>query len=142
MQVLLPLLPYLFLVANLAATMGLFFGVSRRVAGLRKGIRNCDASLQAEAAQLTNAINELNRKIAELEKIESRVSADAEPGAGLSNLARGKVLKLHRSGQAPDHIAQVLRLPKGEVDLLVKVQRLVMRPYETAETPAGRVQKD
>ena len=37
---------------------------------------------------------------------------------------------MHRLGQSPDRIAGSLRLPKGEVDLLVKVHRIVMRPYE------------
>ena len=40
------------------------------------------------------------------------------------------MLKLHRLGQPLDRIAGSLRVPKGEVDLLVKVHKIVMRPYE------------
>ncbi len=44
---------------------------------------------------------------------------------------------MHRLGQSPDRIAGALRVPKGEVDLLVKVHKIVMRPYE--EVRAGAV---
>ena len=37
---------------------------------------------------------------------------------------------MHRLGQSPDRIVGALRVPKGEVDLLVKVHKIVMRPYE------------
>ncbi len=48
----------------------------------------------------------------------------------MNNTLRSKVLKMHRLGQSPDRIAGALRVPKGEVDLLVKVHKIVMRPYE------------
>jgi len=54
----------------------------------------------------------------------------AAPGNNVNSTLRSKVLKLHRLGQCPDRIAGSLRIPKGEVDLLVKVHKIVMRPYE------------
>ena len=134
MQMLWALLPYILLVANIVATVELFLGVSGRVARLRKAVSRNDAALQAESAQLTNAINELKHIVADMERTEGRASTDSESGFALNNAARGRVFKLHRSGQPSDHIAQKLHLPKGEVDLLIKVQRVVMRPYENSGT--------
>ena len=54
----------------------------------------------------------------------------AATGNSVNNTLRSKVLKMHRLGQSPDRIAGALRVPKGEVDLLVKVHKIVMRPYE------------
>ena len=51
-------------------------------------------------------------------------------GSGLSTTLRSKALKMHRMGQPMDRIAENLRVPKGEVELLVKVHQIVMRPYE------------
>ena len=129
-----PLLPYIFVVVSTLATLGLFAGVSARLGKLRKSVSRGEESLQAEAAQLTNTINDLKRRIAKLEAAEDYSSAGQEPGLLLSNAARGRVFKLHRSGEPSGQIAQKLRLPKGEVDLLIKVQREVMRPYENSST--------
>lgn len=130
MQAIFPLLPYLFVTAGLVATLGLFAGLSRRIARLKRSVTECEAGLQAEAAQIANAINDLKRRLSALEQSEGRNGSEAEPATALNNAARAKVFKLHRSGQAADQIAQKLLLPKGEVDLLLKVQRIVMRPYE------------
>jgi len=137
MQPLLLCLPYVFTVAGILATLGLFAIVSRRISGLARRLAACETSLQAEAAQLTNALNELRQRSAESQKLEMTGGADLQPAGDLSNAARGKVFKLHRAGQAPAEIAQKLRLSKGEVELLIKAQRLVMRPYENSVVLVG-----
>jgi hypothetical protein len=132
-------LPYLLSGGSTAITLGLAFVVYRGVRGLRDRILKCDASIQAEASQLTNAINELRRSFAHLEKEGLRETENVEPGiAGLSDMARTKILKMHRMGHAPSHIADTLRLPKGEVQLFIKVHRIVMEPYQGAGVLAGQ----
>jgi len=37
------------------------------------------------------------------------------------------VLRMHRKGDPPDRIASALELPLQEVDLLIKVHRVVMK---------------
>jgi hypothetical protein len=59
----------------------------------------------------------------------------------LSGAARGRVFKLHRAGQASSDIARKLRLSKGEVELLIKAQRIVMRPYEDGVAAGGGAEK-
>jgi len=130
MQPLLLWLPYVFTAACILSTLGLFAAVGRRVGAVGRRLAVSEFSLQSEAAQLTNALNDLRRRIAELEKLEARNGADPQPAAELSNAARGKVFKLHRAGQASAEIAQKLRLSKGEVELLIKAQQIVMRPYQ------------
>ncbi len=132
------LIPYLIPAAVVVIPLALVCGIDLRVRRLRKSVRNCEASIQAEAAQLTNALNELKRKFAELET-NGGARLDPEPqDAGLSDMARGKVLKMHRVGRPPEHIAETLGLAKGEVDLLIKVHKVVMQPYQGV-APAGRV---
>jgi len=58
----------------------------------------------------------------------------------LSGNVRSKVLKMHRLGQPADRIADNLRVPKGEVDLLVKVHQIVMRPYEQSPVGTGEAE--
>jgi len=141
------LLPYVVSTLGLFASLGLFSGLSRRIRKSAKSAAACELLLQTEAAQLTNAMNDLRRRIAELERLETRTTADVHPAGDINGAARGRVFKLHRAGRAPDDIAQKLRLSKGEVELLIKAQRIVMRPYETeaaevAASAAAGAEKD
>jgi len=141
MQLWMALLPCALSALGLIASVGLFAGITRRVRKNGKRILACEASVQSEAAQLTNAINELKRRIADLENAELRNTGEQQPVSDLSGAARGRVFKLHRAGQASSDIAHKLRLSKGEVELLIKAQRIVMRPYEDGVAVSGSVEK-
>lgn len=129
----LTLLPYLTVIANLALVLVILLGVNQRVGQLRVRAGKQEKTLQTETARLAAEIAELKGQILELEQtstsIASSVPASAT-GNSVNNTLRSKVLKMHRLGQSPDRIAGALRVPKGEVDLLVKVHKIVMRPYE------------
>ncbi len=141
----LTLLPYLTVVANLALVLGILFGVNQRVRDLRFRAAKHEKGLQAEISRLSGEIIEMKSQILDLEQTgQSLASAAAAsgpaaaPGNSVNNTLRSKVLKMHRLGQSPDRIAGALRVPKGEVDLLVKVHKIVMRPYEdVSPAPSG-----
>jgi hypothetical protein len=132
----LTLLPYLTVTANLALVLAILLGLNQRVRELRARAGKQDKALETETARLSAEIAELKGKILELEQADNSLSsatAAAAPGAtgnSVNNTLRSKVLKMHRLGQSPDRIAGALRVPQGEVDLLVKVHKIVMRPYE------------
>lgn len=134
---LLTLLPYLTVVANLALVLGILFTLNQRVRELRASASKQEKTLRAETTRLSAEITDLKGHILELEQsgnsIASNTAASGLPAASgnsVNNTLRSKVLKLHRLGQSPDRIAGSLHVPRGEVDLLVKVHRIVMRPYE------------
>lgn len=133
----LTLLPYLTVAANLALVLGILLGLNQRLLQLIVRIGKQEKSSETENARLAAEISELKSHILELEQAGNSLAAvAAAPGSpapngnGLNNTLRSKVLKLHRLGQSPDRIAGSLRVPRGEVDLLVKVHKIVMRPYE------------
>jgi len=135
----LTLLPYLTVVANLTLVLGILFTVSQRVRELRSGVRKHEAALQSETARLSAEIAELKTKLQEIEEPSQSLlpgTAAANP-SGVNSTLRSKVLKMHRLGQSPERIAGSLRIPKGEVDLLVKVHRIVMRPYQDVQLSAA-----
>ena len=49
------------------------------------------------------------------------------PRSGLNLEKRSQALRLHRRGEAPADIASTLELPLQEVELLIKVHRIVLR---------------
>jgi hypothetical protein len=135
MQTFVALLPYVLLAANTVLLLALFFGINQRVRNLNARAKTREAVLEVEAARNSNVIKELANRIAILEK-EDRQFSSTEPGAGgLNSALRGKVLKMHRLGQPADRISDVLRIPRGQVDLLVKVHTIVMRTYQGSSAP-------
>jgi hypothetical protein len=132
----LTLLPYLTVAANLALVLGILLGLNQRVKQLRTRAGQMEKKMQAETARLSAEIVELKSQILELEQADHSIGSNAvsslpaAPGNSVNSTLRSKVLKMHRLGQSPDRIAGALRVPKGEVDLLVKVHKIVMRPYE------------
>ena len=135
MQLVVALLPYIAVFIGFVLFLGLFLGTARQVQKLRGRVAN----LEAQARQSTvpsQGIEGLKRRIEELEIGIPDGEASPNRSGSLNGTVRSKVLKMHRLGQSPDRIADSLRVPKGEVDLLVKVHQIAMRPYEQAPAAA------
>jgi hypothetical protein len=130
MRTFVALAPYLLLTANTVLLLALFLGINQRLRKLGARIQPRAADMEKDAARISNAMSEINNRISILEK-EDRQFGSTELGvSGLNSTLRGKVLKMHRLGQPADRISEVLRVPRGEVDLLVKVHAIVMRTYQ------------
>lgn len=134
---LLALLPYLTVVANLALVLAVILGLSQRVRQLRARASQQEKTLEAETTRVSGEMADLKNRMSELEREleQARHASDttlpASPVASsVNHTLRSKVLKMHRLGQSADRIAGSLRVAQGEVDLLVKVHKIVMRPYE------------
>lgn len=131
---LLTLLPYLTVIANLLLVLAVILGVNQKVRQLRARTGKHEIALQTEIAFLSTEMTDLKGRIQELEQSEpapeNAVPPVAGSGTSVNSTLRSKILKLYRMGQSPERIAGMLRLPKGEVDLLVKVHKMVMRQYE------------
>jgi len=144
----LTLLPYLTVAANLIVVLVILLGVSQRVSTMRAQAVKQDKKWQTESARLAAEVAELKGQVLALEQLDRSVSLTAPvavgtqpaamPSGSLSNTLRSKVLKMHRLGQTPERIAGALHVPAGEVDLLVKVHKMVMAPYAEGATPLSQ----
>lgn len=134
----LTLLPFLTVAANLVVVLAILCTLGQRVRQLRAAAARQDAVLKSETARLFAEIaevkTELKAKLLEVEEpAQSLLPASPASANSVNNTLRSRVLKMHRLGQSPERIAGSLRLPQGEVDLLVKVHRIVMRPYQDVQ---------
>jgi hypothetical protein len=141
------LLPYLTAAANLLLVLAILLGLSQRIRALRMRAANQEKIAQVESASLSTEIGQLRKRIQDLEESGTPSAepppAPAETGlqqTSLNQNLRSKVLKMHRLGQPPERIAGNLRVNRGEVDLMVKVHEIVMRPYEEP-VPSGAGEK-
>jgi hypothetical protein len=77
--------------------------------------------------ELGERLESLGARLQELECAPAPVAvAPAAPRAGMNLNKRSQVLRLHRQGAAPESIAATLQIPRQEVELLIKVHRIVM----------------
>ena len=128
----LTLVPLMALALNLILVLGVFFGLHRPLWNLRKRVADCEGKIDSAGVQVVDKIRDVERKVSELAEIDASVPAGLTPipGSGINTTLRSKALKMHRMGQSSERIAESLRVSRGEVELLIKVHQVVMRPYE------------
>jgi hypothetical protein len=80
-----------------------------------------------EFESVRGQLSTLEARIAEFER-QPQVQAPGtfQPKMGLNLNKRSQVLRMHRRGEAAGEIATALNLPAQEVDLLLKVHRIVV----------------
>jgi hypothetical protein len=71
-------------------------------------------------------VESLAARLRDLELQPSQPSVPGSPRPALNMTKRSQALRMHRQGDPPDQIATALDLPLQEVDLLLKVHRIVL----------------
>ena len=113
-----------------AASLAIF--VLRRMQALRLEM---DARLAAghPPCQLVLSAREgLNGLSAQVRDLPQPVASGPSPSVlriGLNLNKRSQVIRLHRRGDSPTQIAAALEVPRQEVDLLLKVHRIVVDKF-------------
>ena len=138
-QSLITFLPFMMIAAVSVICLALLWTMGSQA---RKFRAEYDALQDCVALKL----NEMETAIKAIEQRPAPVAPPviaAETGAaaipektGLNSTNRSKVLKMHRLGQSPEQIAANLRLPRGEVNLLVKIHEVSMRSFNEPAIPA------
>jgi hypothetical protein len=89
----------------------------------RAGLQQAEVATQA----LRKAVDAVAAELRDLPQLPAAAaSLPAAPRAGLNLSKRSQVLRMHRKGDTPDRIAAALEVPLQEVDLLIKVHRIVI----------------
>ena len=124
-------LPFAILSGLGLATVALsFFGLVRANALVRDARRRAKADQEQCEAVLESLRESQTSLAAELREIRQQPSiatVSTLPRPGLNLTKRSHALRMHRRGDPPDRIAAALDIPLQEVDLLLKVHRIVIR---------------
>ena len=88
----------------------------------RTGREECEAALQG----LRDTIDGLTAQMRDLERAAAAAPQSGTARAGLNLSKRSQALRMHRKGDPPDQIAASLGVAVQEVDLLIKVHRIVL----------------
>jgi hypothetical protein len=75
---------------------------------------------------LRDTVDALAAQIHDLQNHPPVAPTPGIPRPGLNLNKRSHALRMHRRGEGPEQIAAALELPRQEVDLLLKVHRIVI----------------
>ena len=117
-----PLAPYVGLTLVLVLSLCLFLQVKVEMRRQAKKWAEERTALQVANLALRGALDDLRREP------EAAVARAAEPpprAAALNLTRRSQVLRLYHRGEMPEQIAAALGVPLNEVDLLLKVNKMV-----------------
>ena len=115
-------------------------GRAAALARLRPPAREEIESMQSALRELSANVDTLYARTRELEA-QQRSTAPRQGGTALNLSTKGQVIKLARNGQSVRSISCTLGLPVGEVELVLKVQRLLKGPAVRAPHASGENEK-
>jgi hypothetical protein len=124
-----PLALYILVAAGLGLCLYLFVTVKAEIRGLLgRGLeeRKRVQALEGALSEARLAVQALETDLREVERQSGMLVAPAPARSGLNLSKRTQVLRMHRAGQDGAGIAAALALPRSEVDLLIKVHRIVV----------------
>lgn len=134
-----PVAYYGALSAAMSACLYLFVTIARRLEAVKRRLEAKISDTQketgllgAQMATVETRLGEWAGRTREVEEKVASLSAMRRPQAtstGVDANQRTQVLRLARRGDRPEQIAAELKVPKNEVDLLLKVQRAVVRAF-------------
>ncbi len=134
-----PVAYYATLSAAMSVCMYLFVSVGRDVTALRHRFDARFAEVEQETGVIGAQVVEHEIRFGEwagrTREVEEKVASLSAirraqmVSTGVDANQRSQVLRLARRGDRADQIAAELRVPKSEVDLLLKVQRAVVRAF-------------
>jgi hypothetical protein len=119
------LLVYALLAAGLVVCLYLFYTVKVEVWAARKRVHARLDAIEASLAGLGARLEELQEGLENL-RADPGAARTAAPSSGINLTRRAQVLRLRRRGESVPTIAGALSLPQNEVELLLKVQRLLV----------------
>jgi hypothetical protein len=109
-----PLAQYVFLALTLTACLALSLSLKREVDMMRRSSR--------EAAEASTAT--LAAELAALRRDREVTETAIIPGQDLNLTRRAQAVRMQRRGESAATIAAALRVPRNEIDLLLKIQKL------------------
>ncbi|HUI77217.1 MAG TPA: hypothetical protein VLY24_04860 [Bryobacteraceae bacterium] len=123
--ILLAVLTGLALAAALLSFASLFHA-QRMARASRARTQEVEDRIEATLRMTEAGIEALTTELRDLEQQPAFSAGPAAPRSGFNLGKRTQALRMHRHGDSPEKIASTLELPRQEVELLLKVQRIVL----------------
>jgi hypothetical protein len=134
MTLIIQLAPFALLIAGALACASFYVSLKKelhiltnQLAEQQRGMSNFDERVAAQLEEMRTLVQEANERAGVL-------VAPTPPRSGFNLSKRSQVLRMSRLGERSENIAVALSLPKKEVELLLKVQKIVLTSAASVPT--------
>ena len=123
-----PVTQYGLLAAAMTVCLYLFLTLKAEIQALRRRVRRHEEATGFAFAEVRAALTDVRTAVVAVEQIaQTPAPPPMLPSASINLTKRSQVLRMAKRGERAEQIAATLRVPQNEVDLLLKVQRAVLR---------------
>jgi hypothetical protein len=120
---------YSLVAAGLLLNLYLFVTLKVEIRSAHQRCIEADKCLDLDLTQAKNRLAEIEQQFRDSEEQRSAGPSPASPPWAINLSKRSQVLRMYRRGDTPQQISSALQIPQKEVDLLVKVHRIVVGSY-------------
>ena len=114
----------------LVGSLGLsLLALARTRALAQQATQDARVAREEQESALAAMRQTMQEMAAQIHEVRMQPAAAPQPGtqrAALNLSKRSQALRMHRRGEAPQKIAAALEIPRQELELLLKVHRIVM----------------
>lgn len=123
---LITLAPFVLIAAGLVLCVYVFLTLKKETYALKGRQDNHEIKVEAALQGVRAELDQLRQSLREMEETTGMMVAPEPPRSGLNLNKRSQALRMYRRGEVSEQIATALGLPRREVDLLLKVQKIVI----------------
>lgn len=121
------LLTILFVILSLSGfALALGLQARKQMEASQRRANRRQQQLEAELGKLRGCVDDLRERLAECEQHAQQLVAPQAPASGFNLNRRTQAIRLLKRGDRPEQVAQALSIPRQEVQLLQKVQQLLL----------------
>jgi hypothetical protein len=129
---LIPLAPYALMCAGMVVCLFVFLSLKREIQEVKAKARRGQESWERASGELSRSLEEVVERLREAEERAGLLVAPAPPRSGLNLAKRTQAMRMYRQGRDPRAVAATLELPRADVELLMKVQKMVLNSAATS----------
>ena len=119
--------PFALFASGLLLCFFTFQSFKQQTVALRRELRKKQSDSEAAILALQADIEVLKRGLREAEDRAGLLVAPTQPRSGFNISKRSQALRMSRLGESSANISAALSLPRREVDLLLKIQKIVIK---------------
>jgi hypothetical protein len=115
-----PVTQYAVIGVGLLGSLALWITAKFELRAVRSEVSDSHGAIETNVRELAASVNQLR-----VDRENEPAPAAPNPGLGLNLTKRAQVMRMHRRGETVPSIAAALQTPGNEIELILKLERLL-----------------
>ena len=124
------LAPFVLLAGGIAICVSIFISLKKELHALTRDVKEQRREIANLEQRLSAHVNETQAALRDVEESAGVLVPPTPPRSGFNLSKRSQAMRMSRRGESPINIAAALSVPRKEVELLLKVQKIILSNVE------------